>query len=193
MLSLEDDNSNLCSWDFKFSRPLTQGEISEISILIDIIKDFNPTTFLDSRIWIPTGYVFSCKSFFEVLTVENHSLLHFKKIWQFQVPLNIKFFLWTLLHKKVSTCDVQRRKPWKLLCPCLCCNSDESQDHLFFSCPFAKELWKKIWKVFRIVQSIPINFLEWLSFDPQTVDNKFLSKGGMKLWWFATISLFWAI
>ncbi|XP_028121753.1 uncharacterized protein LOC114318966 [Camellia sinensis] len=89
---------------------------------------------------VVTRGVFSYKSLFDKL-IDNPSIslfLYHKKIWKVDVPHKVKFFMWSLTQKGVTTNDIfQRRRPNYSLCPQWCVmykRNLEEADHLFLHC-----------------------------------------------------------
>ncbi|OIT30140.1 putative ribonuclease h protein, partial [Nicotiana attenuata] len=69
----------------------------------------------------------------------------FKWLWKLQVPNKIKFFIWSLTHRRLSTRTML--SSMGINCPTLCqyCNAgQEDIDHIFFVCPIAAQFWNAI-------------------------------------------------
>ena len=67
----------------------------------------------------------------------------FKWIWQLNIMPKIKIFLWQMLHNALPVRGVLVRRGLNIdpACP-LCMNDIESNDHLFWECPYIKEVWR---------------------------------------------------
>ena len=75
----------------------------------------------------------------------------FKKyIWKIKVPLKIRIFMWFVYNKVILTKDNLKKRNWQGSSKCCFCDQDETIQHLFFSCPFAKILWRIIYMTFNI-------------------------------------------
>ena len=87
-----------------------------------------------------------------------------KKIWKIKIPLKTKIFLWFLQKGVVLTKDNLARKKWKGSQKCICCNGNETIQHLFLDCPFAKMIWRIIFFATNLNQPRSINhmFGTWL-------------------------------
>jgi len=98
----------------------------------------------DVFIWLPLkSGLFSVKSMYVKLLDQN--VLPIPRFhWKVKIPLKIKVFLW-FMHKGVTlTKDNLAKKNWKGSMKCCYCNYDESIQHLFFQCDFAKFIWRII-------------------------------------------------
>jgi hypothetical protein len=62
-------------------------------------------------------------------------------MWQSQMPLKMKFFVWLVLRNRIQTVDNLGRKKWKGSKLCQLCNEEENVDHLLFRCPIAVFMW----------------------------------------------------
>ena len=58
-----------------------------------------------------------------------------KYIWKLKIPLKIKIFMWFLFNKVILTKDNLAKRNWNGCKKCVFCDSEESIDHLFFTCP----------------------------------------------------------
>jgi hypothetical protein len=108
--------------------------------------------------------VFSVKSMYHDLLDGNTG--YFKKyIWKIKVPLKIKIFMWFLHKEVILTKDNLKKRKWQGSSQCCFCDQDETIQHLFFSCPFAKILWRIIFMTFNITPPSNIRnlFGNWLN------------------------------
>jgi hypothetical protein len=65
-------------------------------------------------------------------------------IWKLKLPLKIKVFLWYLYKGVILTKDNLARRQWQGYRKCCFCSIEESIQHLFFDCHFAKFVWRTI-------------------------------------------------
>ena len=68
-----------------------------------------------------------------------------KGVWFTYSTPKFSFLLWLAIHNRLSTGD--RTKQWNLgqQVDCvLCRNTEESRDHLFFTCSYTAEVWKNL-------------------------------------------------
>ena len=71
----------------------------------------------------------------------------FKKTWKSANRLRHKIFFWLLLHDRVNTRNLLKRKSMPLdSYECALCNDhiEETLGHLFWNCPFAQDYWNNI-------------------------------------------------
>ena len=72
---------------------------------------------------------------------------HFSWIWKSSCQPKHKIFFWQLLHDRVNTRNLLRRKNFELddyNCVVRNCHQEETLHHLFWSCPFAAQCWDYI-------------------------------------------------
>lgn len=71
-----------------------------------------------------------------------------KNLWKSYVPQKCKFFTWMVIHQRLNTMDIiRRRNPNICLNPswCIFCkSSDEDLNHLFIHFSKAQSLWNKL-------------------------------------------------
>lgn len=71
------------------------------------------------------------------------SLLLKKQIWKTKVPMKLKHFLWRLLTKSLALGSNLRRRHVTRFDQCRhCCSAEETEEHIFFDCPYAKSIWR---------------------------------------------------
>jgi hypothetical protein len=64
-----------------------------------------------------------------------------KRLWKLKVLLKIKIFLWYLRKGVVLTKENLAKRNWKDSILCCFCHKDETIQHLFFDCTFARTIW----------------------------------------------------
>jgi hypothetical protein len=96
----------------------------------------------DKFVWnLTTSGVFSVKSMYEDL-MNDHTVFLRKYLWKLKIPLKIKIFMWFLHNKVLLTKDNLVKRNWVGCSKCCFCGSQETIEHLFISCPFARLLWR---------------------------------------------------
>ena len=92
---------------------------------------------------VSSGYLVLTKQLFGEVEVS-----WWKKVWNsFSWP-KCNFFLWVLVYNRCLTWDNLCKRGFQGPSICvLCRSSDETVSHLFFQCPFAKQIWHLWWSV----------------------------------------------
>ncbi|WVZ51380.1 hypothetical protein U9M48_002532, partial [Paspalum notatum var. saurae] len=95
----------------------------------------------DSFHWnLTQNGVFSVKSHYQALIRVEVPNLN-KMIWKIRAPLKIKIFLWYLRKGVLLTKDNLTKRNWQGNKSCAFCHNDETIEHLFFECRFARTVW----------------------------------------------------
>ncbi|KAH1255144.1 hypothetical protein GmHk_04G011404 [Glycine max] len=73
----------------------------------------------------------------------------YEELWRYQVPSNVAFLGWSIMHDSLPTRSNLRRRNTRLdnmdfSCP-LCHHQEETLEHLFFLCPIASSIWSRCW------------------------------------------------
>jgi hypothetical protein len=148
------------------------------------LVNVNLTAQPDVFIWkLTTSGIFSVKSLY-LDYMNDHTKFLRKYIWKMKVPLKIRIFMW-FLHKKVLlTKDNLAKRNWQGSRRCCFCDQDETIQHLFIDCPFAKMVWRVVYMTFNI--SPPANitnlFGNWLAGVPKK-DKVHIRVGVYALLW----------
>lgn len=76
--------------------------------------------------------------------IPTHGLAKLKhKIWKTKAPARLKHFLWRFLSKILATGNNLKRRHIVQNDQCRrCCSAAETEDHIFFECPYAKKIWR---------------------------------------------------
>uniref|UniRef100_A0A8R7V761 Reverse transcriptase zinc-binding domain-containing protein n=1 Tax=Triticum urartu TaxID=4572 RepID=A0A8R7V761_TRIUA len=67
------------------------------------------------------------------------------KLWGSWAPLEIKIFVWLALHNRLWTADrlARRNLQHPPQCP-LCCQEEETANHMLLQCSYSREVWYKV-------------------------------------------------
>jgi hypothetical protein len=69
----------------------------------------------------------------------------YKELWNWQVPLKIKLFIFLMLEKRILTWENQFKRGFSRPSRCVLCGKDEEYvHHLFVTCNFTKVIWTTI-------------------------------------------------
>ena len=118
----------------------------------------------DSFTWkLTESGLFSVKSMYADLMNGHTRFLH-KYLWKLKVPLKINIFMWFLHRKVLLTKDNLAKRNWTGCTKCVFCQLEETVEHLFITCLFAKHIWRLIHFTFSIhpPTSITNLFGNWL-------------------------------
>ena len=74
--------------------------------------------------------------------MNDHTVFLRKYLWKLKIPLKIKIFMWFLHNKVLLTKGNLVKTNWVGCSTCCFCGSQETIEHLFISCPFARLLWR---------------------------------------------------
>jgi len=109
-----------------------------------------------------------------------------KFIWKLKIPLKIKIFLWYLQRGIILTKDNLARKNWTGSQKYCGCNSNETINHLFLDCHYARMVWRVIFLATGLTppRSISQIFSSWLS-------NQYIKI--RQLIWVGVAAVCWAI
>jgi hypothetical protein len=83
--------------------------------------------------------MFTVQSMYQVL-INNGQMFNHKLIWKLNLPLKIKIFLWYLVKGIIPTKDNLIETNWNGNKKCGFYNTDESIQHLFIECHFARHI-----------------------------------------------------
>jgi hypothetical protein len=141
-----------------FHLPLSQqafAEFEQLEVLCDSTQFniFQP----DSWSYIWGSNKFSTEKAYKVLIGTQHAPKLFTWLWESSCQPKHKFFFWLLLHDRLNTRNLLRRKNCQLQaynCATLQCSQEETLAHLFWSCSFAQQCWSFICPQFSNQQSI---------------------------------------
>jgi hypothetical protein len=147
-------DSNL---EILFRRTLRGDNLLHWNIIKDSLRNL---LFLDASDFItwslnPNKY-FSTKSVYLWLE-RNLAGSHNKWIWKAKLPLKIKIFLWQMCQDAVLTRENMKKRQWSGSPVCSFCNQEETNDHLFFTCPISRVVWGVLSKALGS-NSVPISF-----------------------------------
>eukprot|EP00253_Pinus_taeda_P035640 PITA_35640 len=150
----------------------------------------------DKFVWDPNGGSYTVKEGYRALqnaSAINNWPLH-KAAWRTECLPKVKLFNWTLLHGKILTAENLRKKGihGPSIC-CMCREAEESSNHLFIECPFARSCWNLITSPL-ITGDLPnqITLLQksWEKSFPQSNKSKNLAK---RMWNSIPSNLCWQI
>lgn len=104
----------------------------------------------DCAVWksSPDAYkhVFSTKNTWSLLHQQAQTVDWHKSLWFKHHTPKFAFFTWLAIQNRLTTGDRMLQWSSSINPACVFCNQLETRDHLFFSCPFAAEVWSRLTK-----------------------------------------------
>jgi hypothetical protein len=119
----------------------------------------------DRFLWnLTSSRSFSVKSMYEDF-MNGHTPFLRQYLWKMKIPLKIKIFMWFLNNKVILTKDNLVKRKWKGCTNCCFCGAQETVEHLFILCPFAKVLWQMVHFAYNLPPPTNISnmFGNWLN------------------------------
>ena len=150
--------------NISFHRALVDNKLLEWLKLVAQISNVELVDGSNYFRWnLTKSRLFSVRSLYLHLIDTPPPFLH-RKLSKIKIPLKIKIFLWFLQRGVILTKDNLARKNWKGSQKCIFCNMNETIQHLFVNCPFAKMIWRIIFYATNLSQprSIGHMFGTWL-------------------------------
>lgn len=136
--------------------------------------------------WDPGGR-FSVKSAYSALSEGGVRDVHANKLWRLRIPLKGKIFYWIVLKKRLLTADNLIKRGWTGDTTCVLCGSEEeTMDHLFTNCVFAKFI------LVTVVEGVQVGDL---GADVHSVWDRWVDRKGphSKLKWITELAAYWWI
>ncbi|RVW53935.1 hypothetical protein CK203_073000 [Vitis vinifera] len=179
-------------WSPRFSRPFNDWEVEEVERLLLTIRGAGLNPLMEDRMmWnVTSNGIFSVKSLYNDLSSRRAGPFPHGLIWSPSVPSKVSFFTWEASWGKVLTMDQLKKRGWALANRCfLCCEEEESIDHILIHCSRARALWEFLFALFGVFWVLPSSvkdtLIEWRGF--------MLGKKHRKVWKAAPLCLFWAV
>jgi hypothetical protein len=119
----------------------------------------------DKFVWdLTSSRKFTVKSMYGDM-LNGHTRYLRKYLWKIKIPLKIKIFMWFLSKKVLLTRDNLAKRNWNGNTKCSFCDTEESVEHLFISCTFAKLIWRVLFAAYNIPppSNITNMFGNWLN------------------------------
>ncbi|KAJ3694111.1 hypothetical protein LUZ60_009591 [Juncus effusus] len=166
----------------------TKDLISLLSMYL-VSSAVDPITMTTTWRWTRDG-IFTSKSAYSFLQLPGIRCCWQKALWKIKCPPKVKLFAWIALQNKILTADNLAKRGWPATTRCVMCNSlDETSDHLFVRCDFAKWYWNRT----LIYLQLPFNS-ECSQMDLWYANRNLLNLEKRKTWdmlWIAGIWCIW--
>jgi hypothetical protein len=126
--------------------------------------------------------VYTVKSMYAVLI--NNGVRVSQDIWQTKLPMKIKIFMWYLKKGVTLTKDNLAKRNWFGDKNCSFCHLPETINHLFFSCSYAKFLWRAIHMLFGLKPPTNMDdfFNSWTKLGTKKYNTLLLTAASALLW-----------
>ncbi|RVW87760.1 Transposon TX1 uncharacterized 149 kDa protein [Vitis vinifera] len=128
-------------WNPCFSRSFNDWELEAVASLLSVLQGKRLNVGMeDSVVWNASkNGSFSVKSLYNTLDSGGAVPFPWRIIWSPCVPTKVGFFAWEASWGKVLTQDHLKRRGWSLANRCfLCCDDEETINHILIHCPKAK-------------------------------------------------------
>jgi hypothetical protein len=116
--------------------------------------------------------------------LNNPQVFYNKALWKLKVPLKIKIFMWYLIKGVVLTKDNLAKRNWHGNKKCVFCTANESIQHLFIDCHFAKFVWRLVQWCFGLSKprSVRNIFGAWLTGVPLKTKKLIITGASAACW-----------
>jgi hypothetical protein len=137
--TIKEDDLNI-----SFRRNLADDRWLAWLDLVERLMDIHITDEKDTFIWkLTDSGQFSVRSLYAELLNGNTKFLR-KYLWKIKVPLKIRIFMWFLNRKEILTKDNLVKRNWTRDKKCAFCDKEETIEHLFLKCKFARLVWRVV-------------------------------------------------
>jgi hypothetical protein len=160
---------NQAPLNISFRRTLSDGRWRLWLHLVERLMHINLTSETDTFVWgLTKSGRYTVKSMYLDIINDDTKFLR-RYIWKMKVPLKIKIFMWFVHRKEILTKDNLKKRNWDGDTKCCFCDDEESVNHIFIECPFAKIVWRIIHMSFGLAppKNIKNLFGNWLTGIPK--------------------------
>jgi len=104
--------------------------------LLDLLNDIQLYEGKDEVFWcLERTKKYTSRSLYRLMTYGGAVDRCMMTVWQCNIPLKVKIFLWMAVHDRIQ-CGVQlKKKKWTGPEECFMCGKLETSDHILFRCP----------------------------------------------------------
>jgi hypothetical protein len=105
-------------------------------------------------------------------------------IWKLNISMKIKIFMWYIYKEVVLMKDNLAKQNWNGGKQCCFCYDNETINHLFFECHYAKFMWGLLYLAFNIVppRSVRHMFGTWLNQFGEKLKRQALAGASVFCW-----------
>ncbi|RVW48620.1 Transposon TX1 uncharacterized 149 kDa protein [Vitis vinifera] len=171
-----DSMGDAGGWYPCFSRSFNNWELEAVASLLSILQGKRLNVGMEDRVvWNASkNETFSVKSLYNTLDSGGAVPFPWRIIWSPCVPTKVGFFAWEASWGKVLTQDQLKRRGWFLANRCfLCCDDEETINHILIHCPKARVLWNLVFSLFRVNRVLQLTVRDTLlGWSASFVDKK---------------------
>ncbi|XP_020264999.1 uncharacterized protein LOC109840677 [Asparagus officinalis] len=135
---------NIWHWHPLMKRSITPSSQNDRIHFMNSLQLHHVSTQQDQPRWtLTTSGVFSVKSYYNFQISRGILTPYYKVTWNNIIPSKVRFFMWLLTLNKLHTKDNLLSKGWQGDNICSFCGlTEESRDHLFYSCSLSLHVWR---------------------------------------------------
>lgn len=127
-----------------FRRGLQGDTLRQWNSLVALVLDVSLNPAKDHFRWSLTqNGEYTVQSLYSIMICSGQGRQD-QTIWKMKIPLKIKIFAWYLRRGVTLTRDNLAKRNWNGPKNCVFCYYNESIQHLFFECHFAKFMWRAV-------------------------------------------------
>ena len=132
-----------------FHLPLSPEALAEVQHLQHLSTHLSPST-SSTDVWYYTWGAADFKAADYYKFCFRHTPRHptFQLLWRSKCTMRIKVFGWPLLVDRLNTRNMLKRRHYDIgdVLDCLLCgqNTEETVNHMIFTCPFSRACWEKV-------------------------------------------------
>ena len=144
--------SDLLTDDLNWNRARVEKFLPELSTKIMSLHP-SRSGMEDRFIWQPlptgtystrSGYFSASKKVKEQSTNTDDNFNWIREVWRHKCSPKLRLFLWSIINNALPLGENLQKRGILSATNCTKCNEQETKMHIFFTCPFAMEVWKSI-------------------------------------------------
>ena len=170
--------------NISFRRPIVGHKLLAWNELLLRIANVQLIAQIDVFRWnLNKSGIFSVQSFYAAL-ITSSQISVMNHFWKIKIPLKVKIFLWYLEKGVVLTKDNLFKRNWRGSNKCCFCINEETIQHLFIECPFARLAWWAVQCAFNLSPPLSIEnlFGNWLNGIPKLLKSQLLVGASALCW-----------
>lgn len=146
-MSVKDVSEATCLEDL-FVLPISQLAARELDGLRELVHAFVLSDDPDQRIFCWGSNRYAATKLYKLAFLSMPASACFRLLWKSKVTPRVKFFAWLIFMDRLNTKSMLARRNFNVQpnCHCVLCAEgvEETIEHLFFDCVFARQCWDKL-------------------------------------------------